>query len=41
MLASLTPREERVLRMRFRIGMNTGHTREEVGRSSRRRAMSL
>ena len=30
-LASLTPREERVLRMRFRIGMNTDHTLEEVG----------
>ena len=30
-LASLTPREERVLRMRFGIGMNTGHTLEEVG----------
>ncbi|WP_420834415.1 RNA polymerase sigma factor RpoD [Candidatus Liberibacter americanus] len=31
-LASLTPREERVLRMRFGIGMNTDHTLEEVGR---------
>ena len=31
MLASLTPREERVLRMRFAIGMNTDHTLEEVG----------
>ena len=31
MLASLTPREERVLRMRFGIGMNTDHTLEEVG----------
>ncbi|MEQ1647961.1 MAG: RNA polymerase sigma factor RpoD [Hyphomicrobiaceae bacterium] len=30
-LASLTPREERVLRMRFGIGMNTDHTLEEVG----------
>ncbi len=29
--ASLTPREERVLRMRFGIGMNTDHTLEEVG----------
>ncbi len=34
-LASLTPREERVLRMRFGIGMNTDHTLEEVGNSSR------
>ena len=34
MLASLTPREERVLRMRFGIGMNTDHTLEEVGSSS-------
>ena len=33
-LASLTPREERVLRMRFGIGMNTDHTLEEVGSSS-------
>src|SRR3978361_389417 len=32
-LASLTPREERVLRMRFGIGMNTDHTLEEVGQS--------
>ena len=32
-LASLTPREERVLRMRFGIGMNTDHTLEEVGHS--------
>lgn len=32
MLASLTPREERVLRMRFGIGMYTDHTLEEVGR---------
>ena len=31
-LASLTPREERVLRMRFGIGMNTDHTLEEVGK---------
>jgi RNA polymerase primary sigma factor len=31
-LASLTPREERVLRMRFGIGMNKDHTLEEVGR---------
>ncbi len=31
-LSSLTPREERVLRMRFGIGMNTDHTLEEVGR---------
>jgi RNA polymerase primary sigma factor len=30
-LASLTPREERVLRMRFGIGMNADHTLEEVG----------
>src|SRR5260370_30579267 len=30
-LACLTPREERVLRMRFGIGMNTDHTLEEVG----------
>ena len=30
-LAYLTPREERVLRMRFGIGMNTDHTLEEVG----------
>ncbi len=30
-LASLTPREERVLRLRFGIGMNTDHTVEEVG----------
>jgi RNA polymerase sigma factor (sigma-70 family) len=30
-LASLTPREEHVLRMRFGIGMNTDHTLEEVG----------
>lgn len=30
-LATLTPREERVLRMRFGIGMNTNHTLEEVG----------
>jgi RNA polymerase primary sigma factor len=30
-LGSLTPREERVLRMRFGIGMNTDHTLEEVG----------
>ena len=33
-LASLTPREERVLRMRFGIGMNTDHTLEEVGSNS-------
>ena len=32
-LASLTPREERVLRMRFGIGMNTDHTLEEVGQT--------
>jgi RNA polymerase primary sigma factor len=32
MLASLNPREERILRMRFGIGMNTDHTLEEVGR---------
>jgi RNA polymerase primary sigma factor len=31
MLALLTPREERVLRMRFGIGMNTDHTLDEVG----------
>jgi RNA polymerase primary sigma factor len=31
MLASLTPREERVLRMRFGLGMNSDHTLEEVG----------
>lgn len=31
LLATLTPREERVLRMRFGIGMNTDHTLEEVG----------
>jgi RNA polymerase primary sigma factor len=31
-LAFLTPREERVLRMRFGIGMNSDHTLEEVGR---------
>jgi RNA polymerase primary sigma factor len=31
MLSGLTPREERVLRMRFGIGMNTDHTLEEVG----------
>ena len=31
LLASLTPREERILRMRFGIGMNTDHTLEEVG----------
>ena len=30
-LASLTPREERILRMRFGIGMNTDHTLDEVG----------
>jgi RNA polymerase primary sigma factor len=30
-LASLTPREERILRMRFGIGMNKDHTLEEVG----------
>lgn len=34
-LASLTPREERVLRMRFGIGMNTDHTLEEVGQQFR------
>ena len=32
LLSSLTPREERVLRMRFGIGMNTDHTLEEVGK---------
>ncbi len=32
-LADLTPREERILRMRFGIGMNTDHTLEEVGRT--------
>ncbi len=31
MLSTLTPREERILRMRFGIGMNTDHTLEEVG----------
>jgi len=31
MLASLTPREERIIRMRFGIGMNSDHTLEEVG----------
>ena len=31
-LATLAPREERVLRMRFGIGMNTDHTLEEVGK---------
>jgi RNA polymerase primary sigma factor len=30
-LASLTPREERIVRMRFGIGMNTDHTLQEVG----------
>ena len=30
-MSSLTPREERVLRMRFGIGMNSDHTLEEVG----------
>jgi RNA polymerase primary sigma factor len=30
-LASLTPREERIVRMRFGLGMNTDHTLEEVG----------
>ncbi|WP_084212932.1 RNA polymerase sigma factor RpoD [Candidatus Jidaibacter acanthamoebae] len=34
-LSSLTPREERVLRMRFGIGMNTDHTLEEVGKQFR------
>lgn len=34
-LSSLTPREERVLRMRFGIGMNTDHTLEEVGQQFR------
>ena len=33
-LASLTPREERVLRMRFGIAMNTDHTLEEVGQQA-------
>ena len=37
-LASLTPREERVLRMRFGIGMNTDHTLEEVGQQFSRDA---
>jgi RNA polymerase primary sigma factor len=37
-LASLTPREERVLRMRFGIGMNTDHTLEEVGQQFSRQA---
>jgi RNA polymerase primary sigma factor len=32
MLASVTPREERVLRMRYGIGMNKEHTLEEVGK---------
>jgi RNA polymerase primary sigma factor len=32
MLASLTPREERIVRMRFGIGMNSDHTLEEVGK---------
>jgi RNA polymerase primary sigma factor len=32
MLASLTPREERIVRMRFGLGMNSDHTLEEVGR---------
>ena len=31
MLASLTPREERIVRMRFGLGMNSDHTLEEVG----------
>src|SRR5262249_42101610 len=31
-LASLTPREEHIIRMRFGIGMNTDHTLEEVGK---------
>ena len=31
-LASLTPREERIIRMRFGIGMNSDHTLEEVGK---------
>jgi len=31
MLASLTPREERIIRMRFGLGMNSDHTLEEVG----------
>jgi RNA polymerase primary sigma factor len=30
-LASLTPREERIVRMRFGLGMNSDHTLEEVG----------
>ncbi len=30
MLASLTPREERILRMRFGIGMNTDHTLKQI-----------
>ena len=32
MLASLTPREERIVRMRFGLGMNSDHTLEEVGK---------
>jgi RNA polymerase primary sigma factor len=32
MLASLTPREERIIRMRFGLGMNSDHTLEEVGK---------
>jgi len=40
-LASLTPREERVLRMRFGIGMNTDHTLEEVGQQFSVAAVSL
>ena len=32
MLASLTPREERIVRMRFGLGMNNDHTLEEVGK---------
>ena len=36
MLASLTPREERIIRMRFGIGMNNDHTLEEVGPRCRR-----
>ena len=31
-LASLTPREERIVRMRFGLGMNNDHTLEEVGK---------
>jgi RNA polymerase primary sigma factor len=40
MLASLTPREERVIRMRFGIGLNTGHTLDASVRSRPRRSGS-